>query len=293
MANDRWGEPGEPWGLTRWGLHPMACPLLDAILFVMSLKAPILGLLVLAAALSRPWAAAIPVHLSEGSVHGFVVLRTVEGAQLAQGDLIQVARGGAVESHMILRFDDGSLFHESVVFTQTGVFTMQSYRSLQRGPSFPEDTEISLERATGAYRVRTRDHKGGRESVLSGSLRLPGDTYNGMVFVVGKNLPKGTGGTVHFVAFTPQPRIIQLEITPANEQKVLVGKLEKAAVHYVFRPRPGAWLKIFAALLGRSPPDLHAWFVMDEVPAFVRFEGPLYMQGPVWRIQLTSPRWLD
>jgi hypothetical protein len=77
----------------------------------------------------------------------------------------------------------------------------------------------------------------------------------------------------------------------ANEQKVLVRRLEKTAVDYVLRPRLGTWLKLFTALLGRVPPEEHAWIVIDEVPPLVRFEGPLYMEGPVWRFQLTSPRW--
>jgi len=58
-------------------------------------------------------------------------------------------------------------------------------------------------------------------------------------------------------------------------------------------PRLGSWLKLFATLLGHVPPDFHAWIVTDEVPAFVRFEGPLYATGPVWRIEVTSPRWPD
>jgi hypothetical protein len=49
-------------------------------------------------------------------------------------------------------------------------------------------------------------------------------------------------------------------------------------------------LRIGAQLKGQTPPDSHLWIVTDEVPAFVRFEGPLY-SGPVWRINLTSPRW--
>jgi hypothetical protein len=80
-------------------------------------------------------------------------------------------------------------------------------------------------------------------------------------------------------------------LVPAGEHKVLVGELAKPAVHYVLKPRLGAWLKFFARLLGRTPPDYHAWIVTDTVPAFVRFEGPLYTTGPVWRIELTSPRW--
>ena len=67
-----------------------------------------------------------------------------------------------VESRMVFRFKDGSLYDETVVFTQERVFTMQSYRLVQRGPAFAEDTEISLERASGKYRVSTKAHKDGR-----------------------------------------------------------------------------------------------------------------------------------
>jgi hypothetical protein len=192
---------------------------------------------------------------------------------------------------MVFRFKDGSVFDETVVFTQQRVFTMQSYRLVQRGPAFTEDTEISLERASGKYRVKTKARKDGREQVLDGTLDLPPDVYNGMVLLVAKNLPKGASETVHIVAFTPKPRLIQLELAPAGEHKVLVGELTKTAIHYVFKPQLGSWVKLFATLLGRVPPDYHAWVVTDEVPAFVRFEGPLYTMGPVWRIELTSPRW--
>jgi hypothetical protein len=120
---------------------------------------------------------------------------------------------------------------------------------------------------------------------------LPPDTYNGIVLTVAKNFLKGAGATIHVVAFTPMPRLIQLELVPAGEHKVLVGEHPKAAVHYVLKPRLGAWLKVFAELLGRVPPDLHAWIAYDLVPTFVRFEGALYTTGPVWRIEMISPRW--
>ena|SRR3989442_1763347 len=239
-------------------------------------------------------AAAAPVSVSfvEGITHGFLLLRTVDGVLIAQGDLLQVGRSsGEVESRMVFRFKDGSMFDETVVFTQRRVFTMQNYRLVQRGPAFPEDTELSLERASGKYRVKTKPRKDGREEVLDGALDLPPDVYNGMVVTVAKNLPKGASETVHVVAFTPKPRLIQLELAPAGEQKVLVGELGKTAIHYVFRPRLGSWLKLFAKLLGRMPPDYHAWIIRDEVPAFARFEGPLYIGGPVWRIEQIAPRW--
>ena len=256
-------------------------------------KVATLGLLALGTALSTITAAPVPVRFAEGVTHGFLLLRSLDGELLATGDLLQVVRDGEVDKRMVFQFKDGSVFEESVVFTEQGVYTMLSYRMSQRGPMFSEDTEISLERSTGKYRVSTTDRDDGREKTLEGTIDLPPDVYNGMIFNVVKDLPEGAGETVHYVAFTPTPRLIQIEMTPAAVQKVLVGELEKSAVHYVLKPRLGAWLKIFATLLGRAPQDQHVWIVPDDVPAFVRFEGPLSPTGPAWRIELTSPRWPD
>jgi hypothetical protein len=251
-----------------------------------------LGLLVLTALLGPgPLAAApVPVHFAEGVTHGFLVLRTLSDVLLAPGDLLQAVRGGEVRSRMVFRFKDGSVYDETVVFTQERVFAMQSYHLVLRGPVFAEDAEISLQRATGKYHVKTTAHKDGRERVLDGTLDLPPDVYNGMVLTVAKNLPKGAGAMIHLVIFTPTPRLIRLELAPAGMHKVLVDGLAKNAIHYVLKPRLGSWLKLFTTLLGRVPPDYHAWIVIDDVPAFVRFEGPLYTGGPIWRIELTSPR---
>jgi hypothetical protein len=194
---------------------------------------------------------------------------------------------------MVFRFKDASVFDETVMFTQERFFILQSYRLGLRGPVFPEDTEISLERATGKYRVKSKAHNDGREKLLNGTLALPPDVYNGMILTIAKNLPNGASETVHMIAFTPTPRLIKLEVSPVGEHKVLVGEVAKTAIHYLFKPRLASWLKLFAALLGRVPPDFHAWILTDELPAFVRFEGPLYATGPVWRIEVTSPRWPD
>jgi len=175
------------------------------------------------------------------------------------------------------------------MYVEERVYTLRSYRLVQRGPTFPSDMEISLERGTGKYRVKTKDHKDGRERTLEGTIDLPPDVYNGMILTVVKDLSKGAAETVHYVAFTPEPRLIQLSMTPVGEQRVLVGDLAKTATHYVFKARLGVWLTLFATLLGRVPPDQHVFILSEDVPAFVRFEGPVYPTGPVWRIELTSP----
>ncbi|MEO6056547.1 MAG: hypothetical protein ABIQ49_06885, partial [Gemmatimonadales bacterium] len=169
---------------------------------------------------------------------------------------------------------------------------MQSYHLVQQGPAFPEDIDFGLVRSTKAYRLTTKKHSDGREEVDSGTFDLPPDVYNGgMALIIAKNLPAGGRATVHVVALTPKPRMIQLELSPAGEQKVLLGKRAETAMHWVFHPNLGALLGLFAKLLGKTPPDNHAWIATDEAPGFVRFEGPLYLKGPIWRIDLSTPAW--
>jgi hypothetical protein len=236
-------------------------------------------------------AAQIPVRFAEGVTHGLLALRSLGGDGLAQGDLLQVARGDRVESRLVFRFTDGSLHDETVVFSQQKVFTLLSYRLIQRGPAFPESLEASLDRASGRYTVKSRAGNSAPEQVFSGTLELPGDVYNGMILTVVKNLAKDASETVHVVAFTPKPRLIKLQLLPVGEQRVLVGDVAKTATHYALKPQLGSVVKLLASLFGRLPPDYHCWVLTEDVPAFVRFEGPLSLKAPVWRIELISPRW--
>lgn len=253
---------------------------------------PALLCLLLAALLAaaRPTQAApVPVRFAEGMVRGFLELSDSSGRRIASGDYFQSARAGEIKSRTVLYFKDGSLHDETAFFTQKRSFIMQRYRLVQKGKAFETDIEVSLERKTGRYRVATKGRKG-REKVLEGRLDLPPDVYNGMVPTVVKNLPKGRKETVHIVAFTPAPKVVELEMVPSGEEKMLVGDLEKSAMHYVLKPKLGI-LRLPATLLGRNPPDNHIWTVMDDVPAFVKFAGPLATGGAIWSIRLASPRW--
>lgn len=260
-----------------------------------SRSATLVGLLFLATMLL--WqlpaeAAPVPVRFAEGMVHGFLALNSSTGALLASGDFLQVKRGAEVETRTLFHFKDGSLYDETVVFSQQRSFTMQSYRLVQKGPSFGQDMKASIDRASGKYRVQMGASKDKREKVYEGKLDLPPDVYNGLIPIIAKNLRAGAQASVHMVAFTPAPRLVGLDMVPSGENKVLVGSLEKKVVHYVLKPKLGLGLKIPATLLGRLPPDNHVWIMTSDLPAFVRFMGPLYPEGPIWQIELTSPRWV-
>lgn len=236
------------------------------------------------------WAAPVKVRFTEGMVRGFLVLSDGKGARIASGDFLQVGREGEIKSRVLLHFKDGSVHDEEAVFTQQHVFTLVHYHLLQKGPAFSGDLEVSVERATGKYLVKTKAHKDGREQVLEGKLDLPPDVYNGMVPTVGKNLAKGAKESIHIIAFSPTPRVIALEMVPSGEDPLRIGDLKTSAVHYLLKPKLGL-LAIPAALTGHTPPVNHLWVVTSEVPAFVRFDGPLATDGPIWSIELASPIW--
>jgi hypothetical protein len=247
-----------------------------------------LGILLTLSAWSPAWGAPIEVRFPEGITHGFLLLRSATGQIMAQGDLLQTAHADRVETRMTFRFKDGSLYDEKAVFSQNHVFTLLSYRLVQRGPSFPEPMDASFDRKEGSYQVKSIDK--GSEKTSSGPIDLPPDVYNGMTAMILKNLPPKRTESVHFVAFTPTPRILRLDLVPGGDQTVRIGEQEGSGVRFAIKPKLGAVMRVVAAVLGKTPPDFECVIWTKDVPAFVRCDAPLRLNGPVYRIELAAPR---
>lgn len=241
------------------------------------LLALVLPLLPCSAARGEP----VAVRFSEGVLRGFPTVRSLDGDKLALGDFVQVAREDQVESRLTFRFRDGSLYDETVVFSQRGVFRLHSYRLIQRGPSFPEALEASIDRKSGRYHVRYRADEDSPEETMTGEFTLPEDAYNGMFSLILKNLRPGTTEMVSVIAFTPKPRAVKVRLAPVAEDRVLLNDSPMQAVRYVIRPELG----LLASLLLVDSPDVRCWILPGDAPAFVKAEGPLYFMGPVWRIE--------
>jgi hypothetical protein len=162
-------------------------------------------LVFLFASLLRPTASraeTVPVRYPEGVSHGYLVLRTLEGKPIADGDSTQVAGSDRVTSRMRFRFKDGSIYEETTVFSQHG---------------------------------------------------------------------------------------IHLEIAPQGQEPFSNGIYKHRAVHYLVKVKIGGVAGVVAPLVGKQPPDTHAWILGDDAPAFVKSEGPLYGDGPVWQMELAVP----
>jgi hypothetical protein len=87
----------------------------------------------------------VAVRHREGTIHGFLLVRMLEGTAIATGDLIQVPHGDRINSRIVFRFKDGSIDDETTVYSQNGVFRLISDHHVQRGPSFPNPIDMSIE----------------------------------------------------------------------------------------------------------------------------------------------------
>ena len=252
----------------------------------------LVGLLIALVLASAGQLRAEPVRVRhvEGLVHGFLALRTLDGRTIADGDLNQVASGSQVTAHMTFRFRDGSLHEETAVYTQRDQFRLVSYRLVQRGPSFPRPLEMSINAATGLVTVRYADDEG-EAKTESERLDLPPDVANGLVSTLLKNVRPGAVPALSYVAATPKPRLVKLEIAAAAPDRFSVGQRGRNATHYVIKVEIGGVSGLLAPLVGKQPPDSHVWIMAGAAPAFVKAEQALYAGGPVWRIELTSPVW--
>jgi hypothetical protein len=231
----------------------------------------------------------------EGATRGFLVLRSTDDRAVAYGELVSLPKGDLVQSRLLWRFRDGSLQDETTVYAQRPELKLVSYKQIQRGPAFPADVEVSFTRDPGHYEVRRKETKDGKTDakpeVASGAIELPPDVYNGMTLTVLKNLAPGASGTGHMLAFTPKPRLVRMTIRPVAEDPVILGETRRTATRYLIDLEIGGIAGIFAAAVGKEPPDLRYWIIGGEAPAFVKFEGPFFLNGPVWRIEMLSPRW--
>jgi hypothetical protein len=230
----------------------------------------------------------IAVRHKEGTFHGFLVLRTMEGKEIAVGDLIQVTKGDRVVSRMVFRFKDGSVDDETTIFTQDRTFRVVSDHHVQKGPSFPRPMDVTIDASSGEVTVRST--KNGKKKVESHHLDLPPDLANGLITTILKNIrPDAKETKVSFLAATPKPRLVKLAITPQGKDTFSAAGAPHTATHYVVKVELG-WLAGFVArLLRKQPKPIHVWIVGGAAPAFVRMEGPLYQGGPVRRIELTAP----
>src|SRR3954447_6718033 len=250
-------------------------------------------LLVLACMISavQLCAESVAVRYKEGLTHGFLTLSTLEGERLAVGDLAEVVRGDIVTIRLTYHFKDGSVQDETTIFSQRRNFRLISDHLVQKGPIFPQQSDVLVEMSSGKVTARVTDEKG-KEKVEEQKMKLPPDLANGLVLTLLKNVSPGTQPPeLPMLVATPKPRIVKLSISSAGKDPFSLASSNREAIHYVLKVDIGGVAGLVAPLLGKQPPDNHVWVMGGEAPTFVKSDLLSYMGGPLWRIELLAPTW--
>jgi hypothetical protein len=231
---------------------------------------------------------AVSVRVREGFAHGFLLLRTLEGAVVASGELTQTRQGARITSRLVFRFKDGSLDDEATVYLQGRSFRLLSDRHVQKGPSFPHSYDASIDTISQQVSIQ----EDGSKSVKIAHMDLPSDLSNGLVLTLVRHLhADGPEIEVPYLAVSSKPRLVKLAISSEGQDRFKVGRVSHKATRYVIKAKLGGVTGVVAPIIGKQPADSHVWVTGGIVPTVVRVDAPLYAGGPVWSIQLASPIW--
>jgi hypothetical protein len=243
----------------------------------------------------RPSAPAerIPVRYTQGTIHGFLEMRSDDGHVLASGDSVQVVHGDQVTTHTLFTFKDGSTDDETTVFSQRGAFRLITDHHVQKGPFFPHPMDLLVDARSGQITTRTTG-RDGKEEVKTEHLNMPADLANGMVSMIVTNLRSGAAQTtVPMVVTTPKPRLVKLVISSLGDETFSIGGSPRKAIHYEIKIEIGGIAGMVAPLVGKAPPNIELWIVGGQAPTFLKEQGPTYEDGPILTIEQTSAVWPD
>ncbi len=227
----------------------------------------------------------ILVRYKQGSSHGFVALKSLDGVTIATGESTQTVTRGTVTSRLLFRFKDGSIDDDVTVFSQTSVFHLISDHHVQHGPSFPKPIDFLIDTRSGDLTFKDEDGTVSKEH-----MDLPPDVSNGLPPNLLLNILPSTPETrISYIAPGKKPRLVHISIKPNGTLPFRVGAFRRKATDFTLHVELGGVTGVVAPIIGKQPADYHIWLQSGTPPAFVREEGPLYEGGPVWRIEQISP----
>jgi hypothetical protein len=231
----------------------------------------------------------MPVRHVQGYIHGFLVLKDMDDKVLASGDLVQLPAGNRVTDTLSLHFADGSLYEETSVFSQNRVYRLLSYKQVMKGPSFKTQETLSLD-AGGNVNIQYTD-KDGKQKTVTDKLSLPTDLANGILPTLLTDADPKAETTLSMVVSTPKPRIVKLKVSASGQDSYSVGGSGAKATHYIVDIDIGGATGVAAKVVGKQPPPTNMWVAAGDAPVFLKSQGQLYEDGPIWRIELASPVW--
>jgi hypothetical protein len=226
----------------------------------------------------------------QGSMHAMLLIYDASGKVVGVADDVNAAHGKTWVSRLTMHFRDGSVDDETTVYTQNADLHMISDHHLQKGPSFPNPIDMTINAGSG--NVVWHEMKDGRDEVKTDHMDLPADLANGLIPLVIQNFPRGTDEVkVGLVVGGPKPRLIKLAISRDGQSGFTIGGEHRKADSFKMHFELGGITGIVAPIIGKEPADIHIWALAGEAPTFVRMHGELYNGGAVYDVELSGPTW--
>lgn len=234
----------------------------------------------------------VAVKYPEGILHAFLIVRTPDGKTLADGELTQYfTKNGRISSDTTFHFKDGSFLQETTVFSQHRYFRLISDHVIQKGAMFEHQMDLLIDGAAQQVTMRYSDRGSDKaEQSLSQHISMPSNLANGLFLTLIKNMPADVHQqTLALLAATPKPRMVKVQITREDEDVFSVGEATRKATRYRMKIDIGGIAGVVADVTRKQPPDSQIWILGGDAPVLMKWEGPLFAGGPVWRIDLVSP----
>jgi hypothetical protein len=233
--------------------------------------------------------AVMQVRHPQGALHGFLSVRTLQDAPVADGSVTQEVSGDRITNETTYRFRDGSRQVETVVYTQRGQFRVLSDHLVQQGPTFPYPVDLTVDALTGnATTVTTDGH--GKPKVLRARFDPTPALANGIVEPIVENAPDDAFPlTLPMELASPAPILVRLQVSVVGDTPFSVGAWPFTARHYVIKLDVGGVRGLLARLFRKLPPDSQLWVLRGASPAFVQSEQPFFDGAPLWRVDMATP----
>ena len=230
-------------------------------------------------------AAAVKVTSFAATLHGFPALRDGSGKKLADGDFAQWLERERLHVKLTYRFSNKHQIEEKAQFRQRPELIQEnwSWREVKDGKLFRNfAVDFSSGQAT-AEKQENHDLKRWSEKLKLES----GRTFAGIGFVLAvsnlrERLIAGERIELKAVAFTPNPRVVSVEISHAGVDQMRMADRQLKGDHCVMHPKIPRIAQLFV-----TAPDTHLWLTNPVPAGFLRMEGPLVEPGdPIIRIDL-------
>jgi hypothetical protein len=235
-------------------------------------------------------AVALRVKHREGTSHGFIVVHSADGKEIAAGEVIETVDGDRVNSETTLYFKDGSFHDEATVFSQKGHFRLLTDHIHQSGPSFPEACDQRIDAASGTVTSQSLKDGAGKPEVRH--LKLPDDIGNGLLVTALRNISPDEQVSIPMLVGANKPRLVELTMHSEGQKEFSAASRTLTATHWVVHVTVGGVAGAVASVIGKQPPDMHFWILGGKAPTFIRAITPLFENGPLWTFDLApvTPR---